>query len=102
MGVQIGEQGFTATSGNYVLKPRGAYLTPSGFWNAGAQPARTVENISPAGFEKHFDEIGEVVWAAAGGEPDFTKLTEIADRYGLTMYMARVPALLEKYNLRLG
>jgi len=53
-------------------------------------------------FEKHFDEIGEVVWAAAGGEPNFAKLTEIADRYGLTMYMERVPALLEKYNLRLG
>jgi hypothetical protein len=46
--------------------------------------------------------IGEVVWAAAGGEPDFARLTEIANRYGLTMYMERVPALLEKYNLRLG
>ncbi len=99
MGVQIGEQGFTATSGNYVLKPQGI---PHTFWNAGAQPARTVENISPAGFKKHFDEIGEVGWAAAGGEPNFAKLTEIADRYGLTMYMERVPALLEKYNLRLG
>lgn len=61
-----------------------------------------VEIISPAGFEKYFDEIDEVVSAAAGGEPDLAKLAEIADRYGLTMYMERVPALLAKYNLRLG
>src|SRR5829696_3482575 len=30
VGVQLAEQEFTATSGTYILKPRGAYLTPSG------------------------------------------------------------------------
>jgi quercetin dioxygenase-like cupin family protein len=30
VGVQLGKQEFTATSGTYILKPRGAYLTPSG------------------------------------------------------------------------
>jgi mannose-6-phosphate isomerase-like protein (cupin superfamily) len=48
VGVQIGEQEFTATPGTYILKPRGI---PHTFWNAGAQPARIVEIISPAGFE---------------------------------------------------
>ena len=33
VGVQIGEQEFTATSGTYILKPRGI---PHTFWNAGA------------------------------------------------------------------
>lgn len=40
VGIQIGEQEFTATSGAYILKPRGI---PHTFWNAGAQPARIVE-----------------------------------------------------------
>jgi quercetin dioxygenase-like cupin family protein len=99
VGVQIGEQEFTATPGTYILKPRGI---PHTFWNAGEQPARIIEIISPAGFEKYFDEIGEVISAADGGEPDFEKLAETAGRYGLTMHMERMPELMEKYNLRLG
>ncbi len=99
VGVQIGEQEFTATPGTYILKPRGI---PHTFWNVGAQPARIVEIISPAGFEKYFDEVGEVISAAAGGEPDLQKLAEIAGRYGLTMHMEQMPELMEKYNLRLG
>ena len=99
VGVQIGEQEFTALPGAYILKPRGV---PHTFWNAGVVPARIIEIISPAGFEKYFDEIGEVISEAASGEPDVAKIMEIAGRYGLSMQMERIPELVEKYNLRLG
>lgn len=99
IGVLIGQREFTATPGTYVIKPRGI---PHTFWNAGPQPARILEIISPAGFENYFAELGEVISAAGGGEPDFAKILEIAGKYGLTFYMERVPELLEKYNLRLG
>jgi quercetin dioxygenase-like cupin family protein len=98
VGVLIGQKEFTATPGTYIVKPRGI---PHAFWNAGSEPARILEIISPAGFEKYFDELGEVISAAGSGEPDFAKIMEIAGRYGLTMYMERMPELMEKYNLRL-
>ncbi len=89
----IGQKDFTATPGTYVVKPRSI---PHAFWNAGPEPARILEIISPAGFEKYFDELGEVISAAGSGEPDFAKIMEIASRYGLTMYMERMPELMEK------
>jgi hypothetical protein len=37
-------------------------------WNAGSEPARMIEIVSPAGFEKYFIELAEAT-AAAGGRP---------------------------------
>ncbi len=98
VGVQIGDHEFEAAPSTYILKPRGI---PHTFWNAGPEPARIIEIISPAGFEKYFDEIGEVVSSAAGGEPDFGKLMEIASKYGLTMHMERMPEIMEKHGVEL-
>ena len=99
VGVQIGEEDLVARPGDLVFKPRGV---PHAFWNAADEPARALEIISPAGFEKYFDELGEVISAAGSGEPDFAKIMEIAGKYGLTMYMERMPELMEKYDLKLG
>ena len=97
VGVQIGERVFRATPGTYIVKPRGV---PHTFWNSGTQPARIMEIISPAGFEKYFEEIAEVVSAAAGGPPDRAKILEIAARYGLTFHWERMEEIMEKHNVK--
>ena len=44
--------------GDLILKPRGQWHT---FWNAGDEPARLLEIISPAGFGRYFAELSEVL-----------------------------------------
>ncbi len=96
IGVQIGGEILNALPGAYVVKPRGV---PHTFWNAGTEPARVQEIITPAGFEDYFREIAGVV--AGGGSPDFTRIMEIAARYGLTLHMDRLAEVMERHNVRL-
>ena len=98
IGVLIGEDEYRATPGTYVLKPRGI---PHTFWNPGPGPARLLEIISPAGFEGYFDEMAEVLSAAAGGPPDFEKMGEIAEKYGLRLHPERMEELTEKHGVEL-
>jgi hypothetical protein len=72
---------------------------PHTFWNAGPKPARIIEIISPAGFEKYFEEPAELI--GAGGTPDRSKLAALAVRYGLTYHLEWIPELVAKYNLKL-
>ena len=97
IGVLIGEEEFRAGAGSYVLKPRGV---PHAFWNPGPEPARVLEIISPAGFERYFEELAGVL--SEGGEPDLARISEIAGRYGLVFHVERVPELLERHGLTLG
>ncbi len=45
VGVRIGDREVTVGPGSYVMKPRNI---PHTFWNAGPDPARLIEMISPA------------------------------------------------------
>ena len=58
-----------------------------------------LEIISPAGFERYFEELAGVL--SEGGEPDLARLSEIAGRYGLVFRVERVPELLERHGLTL-
>ena len=99
VGARIGDQDVLATPGSYVFKPRNV---PHTFWNAGSEPARLIELISPAGFEKFFDELAEIYAAAGTGLPDQQKIGELAARYNLSFVMEEwVPELKAKYNLKL-
>src|ERR687889_144838 len=51
VGVQVGEEVLVACSGDLVFKPRGV---AHAFWNPADEPARALEIISPAGFERYF------------------------------------------------
>ncbi len=97
IGVLIGEEELRAGPGTYVLKPRGV---PHAFWNAGPEPARILEIISPAGFERYFEELAGVL--SSGGPPDLARISEIAGRYGLTFHVEQVSELLERHGLTLG
>ena len=61
IGVQLGDEVLEAGPGDLVFKPRGI---AHAFWNAGDEPARLLEMISPAGFENYFRDLAP----AARGE----------------------------------
>ena len=99
VGARIGDEELLAGPGSYVFKPRGI---PHTFWNAGPQPARLIELISPAGFERFFDELAEIYAAAGTGPPDQERIGELAARYHLSFVMPEwVPELKAKYQLKL-
>jgi quercetin dioxygenase-like cupin family protein len=93
VGVQIGDQEFVATPGMLVFKPRGI---PHAFWNQTPQPARLLELISPAGFEKYFEEVADI-FAQQG--PALAALPQIAEKYGLTLHLDSIPALRKNHGL---
>jgi quercetin dioxygenase-like cupin family protein len=96
MGAQLGEEVVFAEPGDLVFKPRGQWHT---FWNAGDEPARLLELISPPGFENYFREMGELV---ADGPPDPERRAAIAAKYELEVDPESVEALVEGHGLRFG
>ena len=51
VGALLGDEVVYGEPGDLIFKPRGQWHT---FWNAGDEPARILEIISPAGFERYF------------------------------------------------
>jgi quercetin dioxygenase-like cupin family protein len=96
MGAHLGDEVVFGDPGDLVFKPRGQWHT---FWNAGDEPARLLELISPAGFEQYFREIGELL---AAGPPDPEKRAAISGKYELEVDPASVPGLVERHGLRFG
>jgi hypothetical protein len=67
-------------------------------WNAGDPPARLLEIISPAGFERFFAELVEL-GGVAQAEPQ--TLADLCARYELEMNPDSVPGLIQRFDLRL-
>lgn len=96
MGGLLGDEVVEAGPGELVFKPRNEWHT---FWNAGEEPCRVLEIISPAGFERYFEELSNRV-ASTQLDPD--DLGALAERYGLEMKPESIPELLERFDLRIG
>ena len=96
MGAQLGDDVVFAEPGDLVFKPRNQWHT---FWNAGDEPCRILEIISPAGFEHFFQELSDGGGALA---MDPEELAALNERYGLEMQPDSVPGLLERFGLRIG
>jgi mannose-6-phosphate isomerase-like protein (cupin superfamily) len=94
MGALLGDEELVAGPGDLVHKPRDQWHT---FWNAGDEPARILEIISPAGFEKFFDELAGLGGAGAVKPP---VMGALCGRYGLEMDPDSVPGLVERFGLR--
>jgi mannose-6-phosphate isomerase-like protein (cupin superfamily) len=94
VGVLVGDEEAEAGPGELVAKPRGISHS---FWNPGDEPARLLELISPAGFERYFEELAPLL--SADGPPDLEALAAIRVRYALTMDMDSVPGLIERHGL---
>ena len=94
IGFRSGDREVVLGAGGYITKPRGELHA---MWNAGDTPARMIEIISPAGFERFFADVVDLMEADdvsddAGArlleayglrfeEPDW--LADVITRYGL-------------------
>jgi mannose-6-phosphate isomerase-like protein (cupin superfamily) len=96
MGALLGDDVVEARPGDLVFKPRNQWHT---FWNAGDEPCRILEIISPAGFEQFFHELNDI-GGALKADPD--ALAELNERYGQEMRPDSVPELLERFGLQIG
>jgi mannose-6-phosphate isomerase-like protein (cupin superfamily) len=94
MGALLGDDVLEAGPGDLVFKPRGEWHT---FWNAGDEPCRILEIISPAGFERFFAEMVDFGGVA---EADPEILRDVCERYELEMDPSSVPGLVERFGLR--
>jgi mannose-6-phosphate isomerase-like protein (cupin superfamily) len=96
MGALLGDEVVEAGPGDLVFKPRNQWHT---FWNAGDEPCRILEIISPAGFERFFQELVDLGGIAQATPEAFVELT---GRYGLEVQPDTIPELLERFGLRMG
>src|SRR5690242_3156459 len=96
MGALLGDEVLVAGPGDLVFKPRNQWHT---FWNAGDEPTRILEIMSPAGFERFFEELVDM-GGVLKAQPE--QLAELCARYGLEMQPDSVPGLLERFDLRMG
>ena len=94
VGVLIGAEEMEAGPGELVLKPR---RVPHAFWNAQDEPARLLELISPAGFERYFEEMAPHL--SGGGPPDLEQVGAIQARYGLSMDRDSIATLSNRHGL---
>jgi mannose-6-phosphate isomerase-like protein (cupin superfamily) len=96
VGALLGDEVLVAGPGDLVFKPRNQWHT---FWNAGDEPARILEIISPGGFEEFFREL-----SAAGGAVQMPpeELVALGARYNLEFQVESVPELCERFGLVVG
>jgi quercetin dioxygenase-like cupin family protein len=96
VGVQLGDEVLEAGPGDLVFKPRGEQHA---FWNAGDEPARLLEIISPAGFENYFRELAPLLAASERGQ---AAIVDVVRRYELEIDFDTVSVLAERHGLRLA
>ena len=90
MGARLGDEVIYAEAGELAFKPRDQWHT---FWNAGDEPCRILEIISPAGFEHFFREVD------AGMKDGTLDPEELSVRYGIEFDMDSVPRLCAEHGL---
>ena len=96
VGALLGEKVVFGGAGDLIYKPRGQWHT---FWNAGDGDASLLEIISPAGFEKYFEEL---IHLYPNGRPQPEAIAPIAQRYGLEINSSTIAALCAEHGLTFG
>lgn len=95
IGALLGDEVVYGEVGDLIFKPRGQWHS---FWNGDDVPARILEIISPAGFERYFEELVDMGGSISA---DPAILRELAARYGLDVDIQSIPKLAERFGLRL-
>ncbi|MEU4605999.1 cupin domain-containing protein [Kribbella sp. NPDC023972] len=91
LGALLGDDEVFADAGTLVYKPRGQWHT---FWNAGDEPLRLLEIISPGGLEELFRKLAE-----PGGEYDADTLPALAATYGCEVDFEATMPIAERHRL---
>jgi quercetin dioxygenase-like cupin family protein len=94
VGALLGDEVILGAPGDLIFKPRGQWHT---FWNAGDEPARLLEIISPAGFEQYFAELVDF---GGSTKMDPPARAALAAKYGLEVDPESVPELLRRFELK--
>ncbi len=94
MGALLGDEVLEGGPGDFIFKPRNQWHT---FWNAGDEPARILEIISPAGFEQYFVELVDL---GGSTNADPQTLRGLRERYGLESNPESVPELIQRFELQ--
>lgn len=93
IGIRVGESDVSLRAGETLWKPRGI---PHAFWNACGVPARILDVIVPAGFERFFDELAALV--ARGASPE--EIDAAGRTYGHHLYDGWGDELERRYGVR--
>ena len=94
IGFRSEDQEVVLGAGGYIIKPRGEVHA---MWNAGSTPARMIEVISPAGFERFFRDFVDM---SDLGPPSRDEIHRLGDRYGLPFAQPDWLAdVIARYNL---
>ncbi len=96
IGARIGDRVLRAPVGTYVFKPRAIMHT---FWNATDKPARILEILSPAAFERFFEAMSDLFTKPSPDMPE--RLSALAASYNSPLSFDWVPELKSKYGLKL-
>ena len=98
MGALLGDEVVEAGPGDLVHKPRNQWHT---FWNAGDEPCRILEIISPAGFENFFDELGQAMAAINASNPgEVLPSSDLPMRYAIEFRPEKTLEICRTYGLR--
>jgi quercetin dioxygenase-like cupin family protein len=94
IGFRSGDREAVLGPGGYITKPRGE---AHAMWNAGPEPARMIELISPAGFDRFFAAVVDMV---ESGDVDPDRGAELAARHGLSFVQTPWLAdVVERFHL---
>lgn len=81
-----------------MFKPRGI---PHAFWNAGDEPCRLLELISPGEFANYFTEIAPLLEGLQNpATADLSGIAAVAERYALTFEFESIAPLMERHGLQ--
>ena len=94
IGFRSNDKEVVLAAGGYIVKPRGEVHA---MWNAGSTPARMIEIIAPAGFERFFREF---VALTDAGPPDWAAVAELGARYQLPFVQPDwLPDVIARFKL---
>ncbi|HEX5912546.1 MAG TPA: cupin domain-containing protein [Rubrobacter sp.] len=77
---RLGERTLDAPAGTFVHVPRGVVHT---HWNATDAPVRLLGFPAPAGFERFFADLAELLAGMPPGPPDMSRMAAVYEKYGL-------------------
>jgi quercetin dioxygenase-like cupin family protein len=94
IGFRSNDQEVVLEAGGYIVKPRGEVHA---MWNAGSTPARMIEVISPAGFERFFRDFCDITDL---GPPSPGVVAALGARYQLPFARPEwLSDVITRYNL---
>ncbi len=77
---RLGESTVEAPAGSFVHIPKGVVHT---HWNGTGERVRLLGIPAPAGFERFFAELADLMAAKPPGPPDMSQISTLYERFGL-------------------